>query len=198
MTYASASWQPVEPRRNGLWKNAAAVTLIGVFAGTGGHVGVEQILKHFGTGAASRPAHDLQALAELDQGLSFELKWIRETLRLSVAETAQMFGVARPTIYSWHKGNPIRPKNAERLRAIANALTPHLHLLETQVGRVAQRAIEGRKTLLQKLAEGVSADQAIGQLVDILSHETAQRERLTHRLQDRNSNRGSADLDTLG
>jgi transcriptional regulator with XRE-family HTH domain len=198
MTYALSPWQPVEPRRNGLWKNAAAVTLIGVLAGTGGHVSAEQILRHFGTGAATRPAHDLQAQAEVEQGLAFELRWIRETLRLSVAETAQMFSVARPTIYSWHKGNPIHPKNAERLRAIANALTPHLHLLEAQVGRVAQRAVEGRKTLLQKLAEGASADQAIGQLADILSRETTQRERLAHRLQGRNGNRGSADLDTLG
>lgn len=197
MTYALPSWQPVEPRRNGLWQNAAAVTLIGVLAGTGGDVSVEQVLKHFGTGSASRPAHYSQA-AKRDQGLVIELKAIRDALRLSVAETAQLFDVSRPTIYSWQNGNPISPENAERLREITNALTPHLHLLEAQVGRVAQRAIKGRTTLLQTLAAGSSADQAISQLAEILARETVQRERLANRLLGRSGSRGSADLDTLG
>lgn len=197
MTYALPSWQPVEPRRNGLWHNAAAVTLIGVLAGTGGNVSAKQIFKHFGTGSASRATLDSQA-AEPDQGLAIELMSIRDVLRLSVAETAQLFGVSRPTIYSWLKGNSISPENADRLRAIANALTPHLHVLEAQVGRVARRAIEGRTSLLQTLAAGTSADQAISQLAGILARETAQRERLARRLLDRSGNRGSADLDTFG
>lgn len=198
MTYAFRSWQPVEPRRNGLWQNAAAMTLIGVLAGTGGHPSAEQVLKPFGTGSASRPVHGLRAAAERDQGLAIELKAIRNALRLSVAETAQLFSVSRPTIYSWQNGNPISPENAERLRAIANALTPHLPLLEAQVGRVAHRAIDGRATLLQKLAEGEGVDQAISQLSKILERETAQRERLAYRLHGRSGSRGSADFDTLG
>ncbi len=197
MTYALPSWHPIEPRRNGLWQNAAAVTLFGVLAGTGGNVSAEQILKHFGTGSASRPAHDSR-VAEPVQGLAIEVKSIRKALRLSVAETAQLFGVSRPTIYSWQNGNPISVENSERLRAIADALTPHLPLLEAQVGRVAHRAIQGRTTLLQTLATGTSADQSISQLVKILAQEKAQRERLAHRLQGRNGSRGSADLDTLG
>ncbi len=123
---------------------------------------------------------------------------IRNALRLSVAETAQLFSVSRPTIYSWQNGNPISPENAERLRAMANALTPHLQLLEAQVGRIAHRAIEGRTTLLQALAAGKNADQAISQLTEILLRETTQRERLARRLQGRNGSRGSVDVDALG
>ncbi len=197
MTYAFPSWQHVEPRRAGLWQNAAAMTLIGVLAGTGGHVSAEQILNHFGTGSASRATHDTQALVP-DQGLAIELSSIRDALRLSVAETAQLFGVSRPTIYSWQRGNPINPENAERLRAIANALTRHFHLLGAQVGRVAHRAIEGRTTLLQTLAAGENANEAINRLAEILAREAAQRDRLTRRLQGRIGSRGSADLDTLG
>ena len=197
MTYALPLWQPVEPRRNGIWHSAAAVTLIGVLAGTGGNVSAAQISKHFGTGSASRASLGLQA-AESDQGLAIELKSIRDVLRLSVAETAQLFGVSRPTIYSWQRGNPISPENAERLRAITNAITPHLHVLEAQVGRVAHRAIDGRTTLLQTLAAGTSADQVISQLAGILARETAQRELLAHRLQGRSGNRGSVDFDTVG
>ena len=195
MTYEFRSWQPVEPRRNGLWHNAAAVTLIGVLAGTGGNVCAGQI--HFGTGSASRGTLGSQT-AVADQGLAIELMSIRDVLRLSVAETAQLFGVSRPTIYSWLRGNSINCENANRLHAIANALTPHLRVLESQVGRVAHRVIEGRTTLLQSLAAGKSADQAISQLAEILSRETAQRERLALRLQGRSVTRSSADLDTLG
>ncbi|TAH46076.1 MAG: XRE family transcriptional regulator [Gammaproteobacteria bacterium] len=197
MTYGLRSWQPVEPRRNGIWQNAVAVTLIGVLAGTGGNVSPAQIIKQFGTGSASRAVHDSQ-VAATDQGFVVELKSIREALRLSVAETAQLFGVSRPTIYSWQNGNSISPDNAERLCAIANAIAPRLHLLEAQVGRVAHRAIEGRTTLLQKLAEGANADHAIGQLSDILIREATQRERLARRLQARIGNRGAVDLDLLG
>lgn len=197
MSYAFPSWQPVEPRRNGLWHNAAVATIVGVLAGTGGNVSAGQIFNHFGTGSASRATIDSQA-TKADQGLAIELMSIRDLLRLSVAETAQLFGVARPTIYSWLKGKSIRPANADRLHAIVNALTPHLHLLEAQVGRVSHRAIEGRTTLLQTLAAGKSAGQAISQLAGILARETAQRERLARRLQGRSDSRGSADLDTLG
>lgn len=197
MTHELPLWKPAAPRRTGRLQLAAAVAFIGL-AGTGGHVSAEQILKNFGTGSASWPAHDSQAAAESDQGLAIELKSIRHALRLSVAETAQLFGVSRPTIYSWQNGNPISPENAERLHSIANALTPHTHLLETQVGRVAHRVIEDHTTLLQKLAGGTSADQAISQLAEILARETVQRERLAHRLRGRSGSRGSADLDTLG
>lgn len=197
MTDAVSSWQPVKPQRNGLWQNAAVITLVGVLAGTGGHVSAEQILKQFGTGSASRIAHGLQA-AERDHGLAVELKVIREALRLSVAETAQMFGVSRPTIYNWQNGSPISSIKAERVREIASAIAPHLRLLEAQVGRVADRAIEGRMTLLQTLVRGSSADKSIKQLIEIIERETAQRERLARRLQGRSGSRGSVDLDILG
>lgn len=197
MTYVLSSWHPVEPKRNGLWHNAAAVTLVSFLAGTGGNISAEHIPKHFGTGSASPPAHDSQ-VSEPGYGLATELESIRNALRLSVAETAKLFGVSRPTIYSWQNGNPIRLDNAERLRDIANALTPHLLLLETQVGRVAHRAIEGKTTLLQMLATGTHAEQAMSQLTTILAQEIAQRERLARRLQGRNGSRGYADLDALG
>ncbi|MGD9582301.1 MAG: hypothetical protein AB7V26_01335 [Lysobacterales bacterium] len=197
MTYEFPSWQPVEPRRIVGWSNAFAVTLVGALAGTGGDVSAEQVLRHIGTGSASRALHASQAVPT-NQGVAVELTSIREALRLSVAETARLFGVSRPTIYSWQNGNPINPEKAERLRAITNALAPRLRLLEAQVGRVAHRVIEGRSTLLQKLAGGASAEQAISQLSEILTREATQRKRLAKRLRGHTGSRGSAELDTLG
>lgn len=182
-------WQPVIC-------GAAAVTLIAL-AGTGGDVRSDQITRHFGTGSVVASPNAPQVAASR-QSLALELKLIRETLRLSVAETAQLFCVTRPTVYSWQNGNPISGENSERLRALASALVPHLNLLHAQVGRVAQRAIEGRTTLLQKLAAGADAHATVAQLVAILSREATQRERLARRLQGRAGNRGAADLDALG
>lgn len=197
MTEALPTWQAAEPRRNGFFHDTAAWTLIGVMAGTGGYVSQDQILNHYGTG--SPPLLMLRSTSfASEQGLAVELKLIREALRLSVAETAKLFGVTRPTIYSWQNGNPTGPENAERMREIAQALEPHLQAIEAQVGRVAHRAIEGRSTLLQTLAQGANAEKAIGRLADILGREAAQRERLVRRLQGRTGNRGAADLDSLG
>lgn len=197
MTQALSTWPVYEPRRNGVLRSTAVVTLIGVLAGTGGYVTREQIVRHYGTGSTTDVARALTN-AVPEQGLAIELQLIREALRLSVAETAMLFGVRRPTIYNWQNGKPISPENAERLREIAQALEPHLQIIQAQVGRVAHRAIEGRSTLLQMLAQGANAQEAIGRLATILGREAAQRERLARRLQGRTGNRGAADLDSLG
>lgn len=196
MSYALSTWQNPEPKRNGLF-HGTSVVLIGALAGTGGQITVDQVIRHYGTGSAIPAAPGPSARVQ-EQGFATELKFIRKVLRLSVAETAELFGVTRPTIYSWQNGNPVSPENAERLREIAQALEPHLHAIESQVGRVAHRAIDGRSTLLQQLAQGASAREAIGHLADILGQEAAQRDRLARRLQGRSGSRGAADLDSLG
>lgn len=129
--------------------------------------------------------------------LEFELMLIRETLHLSVAETARLFGVTRSTVYSWQSGQPISPENAERLREIARALGSHLPILQAQAGRMAQRAIAGRGTLLDLLAQGVPARKAIDQLAELLAREAAQRERLAQRLHGGIGEHDADDLDAF-
>ena len=195
MTYTA--WQPIAPRRATLLQSTAAAGLIGFLAGTGGDVSRDRIVTYSGTGSII--VSSLNAVTGVPvQGLTVELNFVRQVLRLSIAETASLFGVSRPTIYSWEKGNQLGNKNSARLRAIFDALTPHLKFLEIQAGRIAHRAIQGRITLLQKLAEGGDAQQAIKELVALLVQETAQRERLSLRLQGRSGDRGTADLDALG
>lgn len=197
MTEQFPTWQTIDSRASGFFHDAATWTLIGVLASTGGYVTCDQAIRLYGTGS-STPGILGTVGQTPGQGLAVELKVIRESLRLSVADAAKLFGVTRPTIYSWQNGNPVGRENAERLREIARALEPHLQTIESQVGRVAHRAIEGRSTLLQRLAQGADAQEAIGRLTDILGREAAQRERLSRRLQGRSGNRGAADLDSLG
>jgi len=191
-------WVSVKPPRTELRSKVVVASLcLGIMAGTGGELQSDQILSRFGTGSVRDHVSDSSA-KQRQQGLAVELSAIRQALRLSVAESAQLFGVSRPTIYSWQEGNPIGIANSERLLAIFRAVEPHLQLFSAQVGRVAHRAIEGRTTLLQKMTAGGNADEAIGQLMAILGRESAQREGLAGRLQGRSSNRGAADLDALG
>lgn len=191
-------WQQIGPHlRVGLLQSTPAAVLIGLLAGTGGEVSRDRILMYSGTGSVI-VSFPVAAPVTHEQGLVVELNTIRQALRLSVAEIANLFSVSRPTIYSWQNGKQIGQQNSERLRAILNALTPHLNLLGKQVGRVAHRAIEGKTTLLQKLAAGENAERAIMELLAILGGEAEQRERLSRRLQGRTGKRGVADLDALG
>jgi len=197
-TMSQNQWVSVGPTRTELRSKVIVASLcLGIMVGTGGELQSDQILSRLGTGSVRDHVSDTSA-RQRHQGLAAELNAIRHALRLSVAETAQLFGVSRPTIYSWQEGNPIGIANSERLLAIFRAVEPHLQLFSAQVGRVAHRAIEGRTTLLQKMTTAGDVDQAVGQLVSVLKRESAQRERLAGRLRGRSSNRGAADLDALG
>lgn len=189
------SWMALATRRTGLVQ-AASATLFVVF-GPGAEADAAQHIKHFGTGSTLQIAQPTERAAQ-PADLCVELKTIKDVLGLSVSELAQLFGVSRPTIYSWQEGNRVSEGHAKRIRDIARALEPRLSLFDAQVGRIAHRAIDGRVSLLQKLAEGANAEQAIGKLADILQREAAQRERLASRLRGRNTDRGSPDLDDLG
>lgn len=132
------------------------------------------------------------------QGLAVELQFIRDTLRLSAADLAELLGVTRPRIFSWQNGTAVSTENARRLQEIVQALDLHKDIITSEGGRVAYRAVEGRTTLLQMLAKGANAQDAISRLADILVREAAQRESLARRLQGRTGNFGEADVDTLG
>lgn len=125
------------------------------------------------------------------------LEVVREKLRLSVAETAQLFGVTPRTIYSWHSGSAACPEHAERLREIVQALGLYKDIITSEGGRVAHRAVEGRTTLLQMLAQGENAQVAISRLAEILGGEATQRERLMQRLRGRTGSLDEADFNTL-
>lgn len=195
-------WTPVDRRES---QNLLATTVfaaavgLGLFAGTGGHISQDYVLKRLlpRTGSTLQgSASHAQTLRR--QGLSVELDTIRSALRLSVAELAQLFGVSRPTIYNWQNGSSVTEQHAVRLRAIASALEPHLALFETQPARFAHRAVDGRSTLLQLLQQRHEPRVVIQHLTSILQKEAAQRARLASRLQGRSAERGVADFDTLG
>jgi transcriptional regulator with XRE-family HTH domain len=198
MSNAAQTWFPIAPTRTNHALPTAVFVIAGVLGGTGGCITADRLTLRSGTGAPAPGIETPAATATAEQGPAVQLQAIRSALRLSVSELAQLFAVSRPTIYNWQRGEAMKPSHAARVREITDALEPHLAVLDAQVGRVAQRAIEGRTSLLQALTQGQNARESIDRLADILRRETTQRERLARRLQARIANRGAADLDTLG
>lgn len=190
-------WQDFHSRCQGLDLGKTAWTCSSLPTVTGGSATQDQAMKPIATGSSTHASASSTGNVAT-QGFAVELQFIRDTLRLSAAELAQVFGVSRPTIFSWQNGTTVSTENARRLREIVQALNLHKDIIKPEGGRVAHRAVEGRTTLLQMLAKGASAQDAIYRLADILVREAAERERLARRLQDRTGNLGEADVDTLG
>jgi transcriptional regulator with XRE-family HTH domain len=197
MSVSQTKWVTVETSREP-WRKATALCLWGVvLAGTGGTASESQLMKHYGTGTTSWTGMQ-EVRNGVEQGVSAHLQAIRSALRLSVVELANLFGVTRPTIYSWQNGKPLSEERATRVRAMAHAIDLHLPRLEQQSGRIAHRAIQGNATVLQLLNNGAEPHVVIGRLADILQEESVQRERLARRLAERRTPRGVADVDSFG
>lgn len=188
----------VAPCRDPVQSASVSVLLFSALclAGTGGDIPVDRFATMYGTGSFA-----IRVVAPAVEAVAVEavhLETIKNALRLSVAEMAQLFGVSRQTIYNWLNGKAIDAGHAQRLHAIADAVEPHLKLLESQPGRIANRAIEGRHSLFHVLKSGSDPMQAMQRLASILERESAQRARLSHRLQGHAGHRGTADIDALG
>lgn len=194
MSNTQMKWVPVETSSEA-WRKATALCL-GLLAGTGGTASGNDLVRYFGTGAMSWSGlHESQT--NVEQGVAAEIQAIRSVLRLSVVELAQLFGVTRPTIYSWQNGKPLSEAKAAHVRAVARAIESHFPKLEQQSGRIAHRAIQGSTTVLQLLNDGAEPQAVIGRLAEILQEESAQRERLARRLAGRSTSRGAVDVDIL-
>src|SRR5690606_24757833 len=137
---------------------ALGVALWCALAGTGGNPTPQTIARLMGTGSALAGLEALAGQSALADRLATSLAAVRSALRLSVSELADLFGVSRPTIYSWQRGGPSTEDNAVRVQALAHALEPHLAWLEAQPGRVARRAILGQASLLELLRQGHAPD----------------------------------------
>jgi hypothetical protein len=197
---SNPQWVPIDQRRNQSRRAGTAVAAalcLGFFAGTGGDIPNQTLSGRLGTGSyAGGPVSPRLRAAE--QGVRAYLASIRSVLRLSVSELAQLFSVSRPTIYSWQDGNRISEENSARIRALADALEPHISLLGMQSGRITRRPIEGSSSVLQLLRGGRDPRDVVGRLVDVLQRENAQRQRLARRLQGKTTLRGTIDGDALG
>ncbi len=135
---------------------------------------------------AQRPAPPNQASAtHATLTPATQLDRIRTVLKVSVAETAAIFGVSRQALYNWRGGEAISAANLAKLDDLSSAVSLLAEAGLDQVPQLARRKLGGGKTLLETACEGGSARETATALIQMLERENAQRERLQRRLAGR-------------
>jgi transcriptional regulator with XRE-family HTH domain len=112
------------------------------------------------------------------------LAQIREVLRPSITELANLFGVSRQAIYDWQAGKGISNDHAEKLEMLAKAATI-LAPAGIPVSQLLRRKLPGGRTLFEIVKEGDSAELAALKLLDMAKRDIQQRQRLEARLSGR-------------
>jgi transcriptional regulator with XRE-family HTH domain len=183
------------------WVPIAAAGLI-AFVGTGA---LKTSGFHQSTGAQKQwPTSDASAADSPEKkgaiaaSTSTRLAVLRQTLGLSMSELGRVLGVTRQAIYNWQRGGAIEPANDLRLKTVVSALEPYLALFAERPGGIGDRAIDGRRTLLDALSDGMPVEEAFSRLAAILSAEDQQTQRLSALLRHRQGEPGADDLDALG
>ena len=144
--------------------------------------------------SASDAANALrQAVAEVDIAAQTDvvrtsaenLARIREILKPTITELANLFGVSRQAVYDWQAGKPLAQENAAKLEDLAKAADVLAATGIDGSSQLLRRNIAGSKSLLDVVREGGSATSAAQMLAQTLVREAKQRERLALRLAGR-------------
>jgi transcriptional regulator with XRE-family HTH domain len=136
------------------------------------------------------PAVDQSAI---ERSPAEDLARIREILKPTVLDLANVFGVSRQAVYDWQAGAQPVPGTAKKLSDLARAADVFAKAGVSADAKVLRRRIAGGKTLLEITTSGGEAAAAARSLVETLTRENAQRERLNQRFAGRKSPPLSAD-----
>ncbi|OFV96489.1 MAG: hypothetical protein A3F68_09815 [Acidobacteria bacterium RIFCSPLOWO2_12_FULL_54_10] len=110
---------------------------------------------------------------------------IRQVMKISVSELARVFGVSRQAVHEWIKGGALSARNAQRLSELAQAADVFVESGIQVTPQVLRRKIGGGRSLLESVKEDGKVVEQARKLVDTLSRESQQRQRLSARLAGR-------------
>lgn len=204
--YASASTLRVSPTKTvvghlstTIGKTASTCLTCAFLVGTGGYATADYLAKRNDRGykliqfELPKQAVDVAVGKQVTQNSAKNLARIREILKPTVTELANLFGVSRQAVYDWQAGKPIAPENALRLGEFAKAA----ELLSAQQIQVSSQALRRKvldgQSLLDALRNGAHVFDTAAALAQVLDREAVQREKLTARLLGRQRPVVSAD-----
>ncbi len=110
---------------------------------------------------------------------------IREVTKISVSELARVLGVSRQAVHEWIKGEPPSPRNAQLLSELAQVTDIFLESGIDVTPQILRRKIGGGQSILESVKQNGKAVELARALVDTLSRESQQRQRLAARLAGR-------------
>mgnify|MGYP003326755929 CR=1 FL=1 len=128
---------------------------------------------------------DIAAQTDVVRTSAENLARIREILKPTITELANLFGVSRQAVYDWQAGKPLAQENAAKLEDLAKAADVLAATGIDGSSQLLRRNIAGSKSLLDVVREGGSATSAAQMLAQTLVREAKQRERLALRLAGR-------------
>lgn len=114
-----------------------------------------------------------------------DISHIREVTKISVSELARILGVSRQAVHEWINGGPLAPKNAQLLSELAQVADIFLESGIDVTPQILRRKISGGQSILESLKQHGKAVELAQALVDTLSRESQQRQRLVTRLAGR-------------
>ena len=116
---------------------------------------------------------------------SLDIAHIRQVMKISVSELARIFGVSRQAVHEWLKGGALSPRNAQRLSELAQVADVFLESGIDVTPQMLRRKVGSGQSLLESVKEEGKVVEQARKLVDTLSREAQQRQRLADRLAGR-------------
>ncbi|HCR80048.1 MAG TPA: helix-turn-helix domain-containing protein [Alcanivorax sp.] len=107
--------------------------------------------------------------------LQQRLQTLKTTLGLTITDMAELFGVARPSIYAWLKGQEPRPDNVERLATLESYAEKVDALALPRVDKLIKRPLKSGASMLLLIKDGRAVDRALDELAHIARTEHDQR-----------------------
>ena len=145
--------------------------------------------------ASAHSARVGEAVA-LEPSPAEDLRRIREVLKPTVLELANLFGVSRQAVYAWKDGAQPAPTAAARLAKLARAAEVFAEAGVAADTKTLRRRVAGGGTVLDAVLKGGDAVQVAQSLVQTLAREAVQRQRLHQQLAGRS--RPQTDADDYG
>jgi transcriptional regulator with XRE-family HTH domain len=162
-----------------------------LLVGTGGYTTADYLTKRSDQGYRfilfkNAPGDvDIAAQTDVVRTSAENLTRIREILKPTITELANLFGVSRQAVYDWQAGKPTAPENAAKLDDLAKAADALAATGIDGSSQLLRRKIAGNKSLLDVVREGGSATSAAHVLAQAVVREAKQREQLASRLAGR-------------
>jgi transcriptional regulator with XRE-family HTH domain len=135
----------------------------------------------------SARADEVVEQAVLEPTPAGDLARVREILKPTVLELANLFGVSRQAVYDWQSGSQPSAEAAQRLATLARAADVFCAAGVIVDSKTLRRKVAGGGTLLDAILGGGDAVQVAKSLVQTLQRESGQRTALAKRLAGRTS-----------
>lgn len=138
------------------WQPLVLATLLPFHVGTGGLLRIDPTaIPRTGLTIVREQPVEESVPTPLPAATSDRVLLLRRWLSLSVAESARVLGVQRPTVYAWERGEVPAQKNVNRLLALFDLANHWRSLSEEPVGALRKEAVgPDGETLVALLSEG--------------------------------------------